>query len=171
MQINDPNTQQAMKVNADGRALVDGILPIEAVSEAGYAFVFDTGLIALSANDTAILIKNTTTERNLYIQEIEFFMDTSPNIVIHCPVVATPTGTAITPVNLNRGSGVSAPATAVSKETSNTQANIVGRCKMDIGVKSFYGMLILANGNSVAVDVESTVMEARIIVRGYFKDA
>lgn len=171
MIINDPNNSNAMKVNADGRGLVDNPHPIEGVSEAGYAFVFDTGEITLAADDTAILIKNTTTERNFHIEEIEFLMDSSPGVVVHCPVVASPTGTAIVPVNMNRGSGVSAPATAVSKETTNTQANIIARRQFDQGVIYFGGGVILGNGNCIAVDVDALVMSAKIIVRGYFKDA
>lgn len=171
MLIHDPNTSTAMKVNGDGRALVDSPSPMEGVAEAGYAFAFDTGDISLDAGDTAILIKNTTTERNFHVDEIEFLMDSSPEIVIHCPTCASPTGSAITPTNLNRGSGVSAPATAVSDETTNVQANIVSRRKMDIGVVSFVGSLILGNGNCLAVDVVSSVLSAKIIVRGYFKNA
>jgi len=78
-----------------------------------------------AAGDTILLVKNTSSTLNLLIDKIMASGDTATTFTVHCPTCNTPTGTAVTGVNMNRTSSGVADATAKANESTNSQSNIL----------------------------------------------
>lgn len=125
-----------------------------------------------AAADTILLVKNTDS-RALYIQEVAFSGDTATEVVIHCPSpVTTPTGTAVTGVNLNRQSAKVALATAIANETTNTLANAIKRSFMLASTDNrilFDGAVVLGQNQSIAVDFVANGGAALVTITGWFE--
>lgn len=134
-----------------------------------------TGVYASGANETVLLVKNTSTTRDLIITEIEFVSDAATRVRIHLPTVEVTPGGGATIVgrNLNTGSTNAAEATGKQNESDNALGNII----LDtlIGVSEPHGEtwedgLRITQNKSIAVDfvtAASALGGATII--GYFE--
>ena len=123
--------------------------------------------------DTILWLRNDNTTKNLVIQKIIIAGDTSTQFTIHSPTGTTQLGTAVTGVNLNRGSGNVALATAIGDETGNTQANIIGTGFI-IGstttIMPVDGGIILQYLDEIAVDFVTTGAMGAVTIIGYYHE-
>jgi len=126
------------------------------------------------ANDTILLVKNTSTTKNLIIDKIILSSDTTTKVVIHFPENTTLAGTGVTGVNLNRSSNDSAEATAYGDETGNTQGSILGQMILlgNTGaVLPINGSVILGVNNEIAIDfVSATTSLGMVTIVGYYHE-
>jgi hypothetical protein len=124
-----------------------------------------------TAGDTILLVKNTSTTEDLLIDSITVAGDTETEVVIHCPTCATPTGTAVTGVNMNRKSNKTADATAKATESTNSQANIIARILIDGNSSEFYnlnGSVVLGLNDCIAVDFTTNGGACYVTINGYY---
>ena len=173
MQIRDPQTQTAMAVKEDGRAR--GFVTIEheiayQSEEKGYAYSW-SGSYNAGAADTILWLRNDDTEKHLKIDTI-LISGTSirTEFTIHSPVNAVPAGTTVTGVNLNRGAGRVAQATAVRDETNNTQANVLvsGTVSDNTIPIELRGAVILDYLDCIAVDMVTATTIGAVTILGFF---
>jgi len=126
------------------------------------------------ANDTVLLLKNTSADKNLIIDTIIVSSDTTTKIVIHFPSNTTLAGTGVTGVNLNRSSNNVAEASAYGDETGNTQGDILGQMILlaNTGaVLNINGSVILGLNNEIAVDfVSATTALGMVTIVGYYHE-
>jgi hypothetical protein len=85
----------------------------------GRAFAWTMVTYDPDAHDTIIAVQNTHPTKSLRIHRIHISSDTASQIQVFVASGVTMAGTAITGVNLNRGSGRLAQATAKADETGN----------------------------------------------------
>lgn len=126
-----------------------------------------------SAGDTIILIKNINTDKNLLIENISLNCNYATQAIIHSPSnVTSPTGTAITGVNLNRTSGKTSLVTAIQDETSNTQGDVLFRIHVEAQSNSLFlpinGMVVLGFNDTLAIDYMSEGSACYATIVGYF---
>ena len=126
-----------------------------------------------TADDTVLLIKNTNTNLDIIIENIIFQSDTSTQVIVHYPAtVATPTGTAITGVNMNKTSGKTARATAIQDETTNARGDVISRIFVKGGEDSLFipyqGMPIIGLNDSIAIDYVTEGGSCFVTIIGYF---
>jgi hypothetical protein len=139
--------------------------------EDGQVFVWSNVTYDYAAGDTILLVKNTSTDKHLHIVRVICSTDTNTQIIVHCPDCTTPTGTAVTGVNLNRMSGNVAEAIAKADETTNSQGDIVctrlvpannnSECIFDEG-------LILGLNDCIAVDYVTDGGSALVAIFGMY---
>jgi hypothetical protein len=130
------------------------------------------------AHDTILAIQNTSATRDLYIDRLWVNSDAATQFVVHTSSGVTMAGTAVTGVNLNRGSSNVAPATAIADETGNGQqaaaytgriltgfvaANGLVEIKLD-------GALVVPYGYTVGIDLTAAATASVMTIWGYFKD-
>jgi hypothetical protein len=124
-----------------------------------------------AAAETILLVKNTST-MTLYIDRIRCSGDTATEVVIHSPVCDTPTGTAVTGVNLNRMSGNVAGAIAKANESTNSIANAITRQLVTANTTILFeyeGMIALGQNNCIAVDFVANGGSAFVTIIGWFE--
>lgn len=109
--------------------------------------------------ETLLLVQNDNSSLTLHIEETTFQSDAATAVQVHLTdrVVLTPTGgTLVTGVCLNQTAPRVAEAIARSNETANAQGNIVWNFPIPaatIVLLEWHGAIILAKGQSVAIDV------------------
>ena len=167
----------AVEVTKDNRLRVYATTEMEAsyeseVNEACFVWTFNYDH---DAGDTIILLKNEDQKRNLLIEHVSIALDVSSLVTIHSPSCATPAGTAVTGVNLNRKSGRAAAVICKQDETSNSQGDILdvryikgGEHTYNFDVK---GMYVLGYGDCVAIDVTTAGTRVNGHILGYFHEA
>ena len=141
----------------------------------GRAFSWSNVSYDYAAGDTVLLVKNTSTTLNLIVDHIHIYAGSISEVVVHCPTCASPTGTAVTGVNMNRQSGRVAESTAIADETTNTQANVIARhvCPgsgnggIDIELD---GALILGLNDCIAIDFTDEGASAYVNIEGYYHE-
>ncbi len=167
-------TGESAGVNSLGELLTRSTTrsEMETVSQqSGLAFSWSNATYDYAAADTILLVKNTSSV-DLHVEAVLVSGDTATEVVVHSPTTVTsPTGTAVTGVNLNRTSGKTAEATAIADETTNTQGNIISAFRMPantpVGV-GLEGALVLGSGDSVAVDFVTDGAACNVTILGYF---
>lgn len=178
-QIEDgKGTGNLAEVNVKNLLQTHAVTETELVEEAenGNAYSWSNVSYDYAAGDTILLVRNESSTEKLHIDRMRIHGSTATEIVIHCPTVAfTPTGTAVTGVNLNRISGKTASATAKANETQNTQGDVIMRAaiagsatnseRFDIGEA-----VILGNGQSIGVDFVSDGSACRVTILGHFAE-
>lgn len=175
--IRDPSSHKGMAVNTDGEGLTRATVKaeIETVSENdGEAYSWSNLTYNYTALDTILLVKNTGSVR-LHLQDIWASGDVATEVVVHIPTttVASPTGTAVTGVNLNSGAGKTAAATAIADETTNVRGDVVFAGLMAANTLlhlSVGGAIILAPNASIAIDFVDVGAKCNVVVSGYFHD-
>lgn len=125
------------------------------------------------AGDTILLVRNDDTDYGLVITKIYINGSTATEVVIHSPTTTfTPTGTAVTGINLNRTSGKLALATAKADETGNTQGYVIWRGYITANAQplelDLYDAIILGYANSIGVDFVTDGTAARVTIIGFF---
>lgn len=176
--IQDPSTGLAARViDTSHSALVvratdiDYITHISEDDESAYSWTsatYDT-----DAGDTLLLVKNTNASALLHIHKVDIWTDTASRVTFHTTDGAsfTPTGTAVTGVNLNRASGKVASATAKADETGNTQGNIVLASYAEANKTNdwdFDDAIVLGNGDLFAVDLVTAGTGATVTFTGFY---
>lgn len=139
----------------------------------GLAYSWSNVTYNYDAADTILLVKNTSSTRTLEIIEIDVAGDTATEVIIHCPAdVTSPTGTAVTGVNLNRTSGLTAEATAIADETTNTQANVIwrGRIAANTTFRLEGFICTLGLNDSIAVDFVTDGGACNVTITGHYED-
>lgn len=164
------------EVNADQQLVTKSVTETEfeftSVNN-GQSYSWASGTYDAAAADTILLIKNTSSTRRLHIDTIWLSSDTDTRAVIHIPTTeVTPTGTAITGVNLNTASSNVAEATAIRDETDNSQGNIIWSGEIQAAgsptIVDFNGALILARNDSIGVDYVADVAACDVTITGHF---
>lgn len=133
-----------------------------------------TGLYAVGANDTVMLVKNTSTTRVLIITEIESVNDAVTRVRIHLPTVeVTPAGTEIIGKNLNTASTNAADAIAKQDETNNSLGDVIFDTLIGANephAEAFEHGLRITQNKSIAVDfVTAAVALGGATITGYFE--
>jgi hypothetical protein len=140
--------------------------------ETGLAFTWSNLSYNYDANDTILLIKNTSRVNRLVITHFFLSGDTTTQFVLHSPTCSTPTGTEVIGVNSNRQSAELAEAEAVSDETTNTRANIVGSGFILAGMTlpiDTQGAIILGYNDCIAVDYVTDGGAALVTIGGFYE--
>ncbi len=163
------------KVNKEGQALTFSITQTELVHESeenGSAYNWSTDLVNIDANDTVLLIKNTS-DNHLHIDSIRIANgSTASEYTIHLPTAdVTVTGTTVTGTNLNTASSNVASSSAASDETNNSQGNVIETVFLSIDSNIEIGELglILGKNKSVAIDVVAATTETAVTIVGHFE--
>ena len=172
----DPVTGVGARVTDAGRAKGFVISESEIehfADEFGTAFSWKNIPFATTKEDTILLVKNTSTDKLLRISAVTASANTATEMIIHCPVVPTPTGTTLDAVSLNRDNIKVAEATAISDETTNTivQNRVVyrGIVGADAPVKAIERVgVILGTDDSIAVDFVQAVTTGDVVIEGFF---
>jgi hypothetical protein len=168
--------------SGQGAAAVDNALRVRQSSgfadavRNGWAFSFASVTYDPDAHDTIIGVSNDDTVRDLYIQKIMFTSDTASQIQIFYAAKPTMAGTAITPVNLNRASGRSAPATAKCDETGNGEQAASYTRKIlqrqvnanEIAILDIEGSLIVPYNYMIGIDLTTAATAANATIWGWF---
>jgi len=175
MQIRDPETQVGARITSEG------LLRTYTVNESEVSHVSKVEKEAYSwsvsynggAADTILWLRNDNTAKDLIIETIVVGNSTTRSeFAVHCPVNATPAGTTVVGVNLNRGSGKVALATAVSDETNNAQLNVITRGKLfgNMELIPVNGAIILGYQDCIAVDFVAASTIAIATIKGYYHE-
>jgi len=176
-------------VDADGQSVhvADHQLRVIATNESAFEFVSETESLSFtwtivgadfSAAETLLLVQNISDSLLLHIQDVEYETDNASEVDIHLTdgTALTPAGgTLVTGECLNRAAlkDPTSFAIARSNETANAQGNIIWSNAILANspyVRPFGGALILAKGQSVAVDITTAVGTlAHCSISGYYK--
>jgi len=168
-----------LKVNEEGEALVFSVSEqeIEHVSEReGLSFNWSSDIFSASANDTILMVRNTSKTHDLHIEHIGLACGvTASEHTIHVIKDSTTLagdGATITGFNLNTGKSAVAEAEAVVDETANSsQGTVIGTewiatdTDLDIDVRG----LILTTNAAVGVDRVETGTESAVTITGFYK--
>lgn len=150
---------------------------IEHVSEAsGLAFNWSSDLVDVAAGDgTVLLVKNTSSTHHLHIEQIDIANGAlESEYTVHLPTTeVTVTGTTVTGTSTNTSKGEVAVAIAASKETNNSQGNVIGTVFMAINSNVAIDVrgIILGTNKSIAVDVVADTAESAVSIVGFYKEA
>jgi len=144
------------------------------------AYSFASLTYDYDAIDTILGVENNSSAQDLVIQTIFISSDTLSEFVVHSSSGATMTGTAVTPVNLNRNSGLTATGLATAKcdETGNGQQAagytgrlLTGRVAADSVARiDVNGAIVLPLDFNVGVDLTDAGTAANVTIIGYFRD-
>lgn len=165
------------QVNTDQRLNVEAVTETEfefSSKSKGLAFNWVSGTYDAAANDTILLVKNTSSSKNLHIDGIWLSTDTETRVVIHVPTTeVTVTGTTITGTNLNIGSANVAEASAARDETNNSQGNIIWSGEIQATGEPYFidlsGALILNTNSSIGVDYVADVAACDVTISGHYQ--
>ena len=139
----------------------------------GQAYSWANVTYDAAANDTILLVKNTSTTHNLHIDQIWCHGDTTTTVAVFWASGVTPAGTTVTGVNLNTTSSNTAEATAKGDETGNSGgSNVwVGSIPADNATPVLISSgLILASGYSIGVDYATDGGEALVTIIGHYEN-
>jgi hypothetical protein len=164
------------KVNVDNMLHVYSVTNprfADAASRFSLAFSWSNISYDYDAGDTILLVKNEDPDRLLRIGPLYASSDAITEMIVHSPACTTPTGTAVTGTNLDRRSSNIAKATAIADETTNTQANVVMRCRLFADFTfgfDFAGALVLGEDQCIAIDFADAGTSASVTIIGYYQD-
>ncbi len=179
------DTNVTAEVNADYQLSCKGVA-VSALHEAtlkGDAYSWNAISADLIAADTAMLIGNESKTQLLVIHSCYIACDLATFVDFHLTHPGTWAGTAITAVNLNRGSNKLAAATAYADETGASQGDIIltGAIMVHFNGQestcepvtyNFEDSIILAEHDCFGVDVVgNTAARFECTIIGYFIDA
>lgn len=165
------------KVNSDGRLLVEAAImdSVTRVAESTQlAFTWSAVTYSSGTGDTVLLIQNTAPNRHLHITRVAAASAVTTEVIVHFPDTITPTGTAVTGVNLNRTSGKTAQALAAADETANSQGDVLVRAILTANITGSFenqGAIILGEGDQIAVDFVTASTSATVTITGYYEDS
>lgn len=125
----------------------------------GLSFNLISDGASIAAGDICMYLKNTSSTRNLFIHHIEFHSVEAVKWKVF-EVTGTPSGTAITPSNLNLGSGIPAEASAYGNGsiTGLTTVKQIGTHRTEAfgeGEMVYNNALILPPNSAIAVEYDT----------------
>ena len=155
---------------------------IHQASRLGNAYAWTAVSANLATTDCLILVANTSETQNLVIHKVIFEGDIVGTMTFKLADCTNLTlaGTAIAGINLNTGSGKSAPATAKSAETASPAASVIMTWKQSLPYAAVAGIMnvfdtedaiIVTQNHGFGIDTilePAAGFEATII--GYFID-
>lgn len=177
MQLEDGKGRgNVAEVNDDNQLVTNGVIVTHLhfnSEKNGISFSWSSGTYDAAAGDTILLIKNTSTTKDLHIHQIWLSTDTETRVVVHVPATeVTPAGTTITGSNLNTTSAIVAGASAKRDETDNTQGNIYWAGEIQAATNplmiDFEGALILGQNESIGVDYVADVAACDVTILGHY---
>jgi hypothetical protein len=162
----------------DGALLANPVSDWEKAVADGDAYSWTNATYDPAAHDTILGVQNDSTTRDLYIYKMWVNSDTASQFVVHTSSGVTMAGTAVTGVNLNRGSSNVAPATAEADETGNGQqaASYTGRLVTGYVAAdglvevALDGAVVLPYGHNIGIDLTEDATGSVMTIWGYFKD-
>jgi hypothetical protein len=168
---------KSAKVNDGNRLLTYSITETDFLhtnEEDEEAYVWDYPGYDYDAADTIMFLQNDS-NNHLHVHHIYLYCDTATKVQLHTISGGeTPTGTAVTGVNLNRTSGNAASATAKQDETGNaTQGTILhseyiaANGVLSILKEEGYE-IILGKNDCIAVDLVTAGTMAYGHIVGYY---
>lgn len=171
-------TGRKAEVNDENQLVVKSTVQSELEHESeenGAAYNWGSDAINIDANDTVLLVKNTS-DNHLHIERIEISGDATSEYTIHLPTVevtvtAGSGGGVVTGTNLNTASSNVADASAASDETNNAQGNILNSVHLlaNTTISMSVSGLILGKNKSVGIDRVSSGT-ASVSIVGHFED-
>jgi len=179
MQIKDGTGSGDLAGVVDNRLLVSSRSEerlFYASRDDGQAYAWVTATSTTAANDTILLIKNTSKTKNLFIDHLGLTLASASVVTVHRPttLVATPTGTAVTGVNLNGQSANVADASAKKDETTNSQGDVFLKIQAVAATpieRDLKGAVILGPDQSIGIDVVATQASFECNIVGWFEEA
>jgi len=139
---------------------------------AGYNWSSDITDVA-AGGGTVLLVKNTS-DTPLHIECVKIANGVlASEYTVHLPTTeVTVTGVTVTGTNLNTASSNVAEASAASKETNNSQGNVISTVWLaaDSNVSVETPGLILGKNKSVALDVVENTAESACSIIGHYAD-
>ena len=164
------------QVNAENQLVVAAIIAREIEHESqenGVAYNWSSDLVNIDANDTVLLVKNTS-DAALHIECVKIANgSTASEFTVHLPTTeVTVTGVTVTGTNLNTSSSNVANATSASDETNNSQGNVLETIFLAVDSNNSFETpgLILGKNKSVAVDVVEATTEVAVSIIGHYVD-
>ncbi len=163
------NTEQQLAV----AAVTQSELEHES-EENGTAYNWSSDLVDIDANDTVLLVKNTS-DTPLHIECIKIANGAiASEYTVHLPTaeVTLSGGTVVTGTNLNTASSNVADALSRSDEEGNTQGNVIATiwAAVDSNHSVETPGLILGKNKSVGVDVVVDTAESACSIIGHYAD-
>ena len=166
------------KVRQEGQAEVFAISVIEfenvsARSRLSFSWSAVPAAVG-SGNDTILLVQNDSDLLVLHIEEIIIQADADSNTKIHLTnrAALTPAGgTAVVGVCLNQTAPKVAPAIAFADEQNNVLGNIIWEHEILLDTHTtveLHGAVLLAKGQSIAVDSVATTTASSCTILGFF---
>ena len=138
----------------------------------GLSFSWSNLTYDYSAGDTILMVKNTHPTLQLRINKVIVSSDVNTQVIVHRPVVVTPTGTDVIGVILNGSYNITASAIAKANESTNSIANILCSGRILANTCSdidFSGCLIVDQNQSIAVDFVTDGAACNVTIFGYYK--
>ena len=177
IQIGDGKGAGSLMEVKNNRAQVDAAFEsaLEKHSRSGDAYAWSNATYNMTAADTIIAVRNTSSSRNLHIDRVFMSSDTVQVAAHHVTQgSAALAGTAITAINLNGSSGNAAEAEAKGNETTNSsQGDVILRTELLAATMTevdFEGSIILGTNDSYAIDYPTDAAIVYITVWGFFED-
>lgn len=180
MIIRDGDTGKAAKVNGYGDLRTNATISTRAEFHSlnhGDAYTFDSTELDIDAGDTMLFIKNIDPSKLLMIDRI-IVNGSNVNCTWDINVgsaTTTPTGTAVTPVNLNRLYSSTNPSVlAYSDETAVADGTTIFRVKTlanstvagDLNING----LILPAGHYIQINQETESTSGSVIIVAHFEN-
>jgi len=174
---NGKGGQYEAEVNSKLQLSTKAIIETEAgfISESdGLTFSWANATYDPDAGDTILLVKNTSTVKNLFIDSITISTDTETIVQVHLITAdVTVAGTTVTGVNLNTTSNNVADASAAADETGNTQGGIIWAGEVQAASDPYHidtqGAIILGQNKSIGVDFVSATTAGNVVITGHYK--
>ena len=145
----------------------------EASEKHGDAYAW-TASADIDATDSILWLRNDSTTQNLIVDTISVSSDAAGSWFIYCPVNATPDGTTVVGVNLNRASSKLALATCKRDNTTASLANYIfygHNQAAQTAVVQLRGAVVLGYLDCVAIDITTEPALAQATILGYFHPA
>jgi len=169
--IRDPASGQGVDVKSDGHLQVDAVasprdFQISLVDEQVYTVISED---AAQANEETIYLQNTSSTKNLIIDDIIICGDTSGLWRVKFVTGTAAGGSALTAVNLNKTSSNSADVTArgdgavtgLTDDGDIAMVRVVAETTVEIKLDE---ALILGQNDAIAVECETTQTAAEITI-------
>jgi len=144
----------------------------------GDAYSWTNATYDPDAHDTILGVENDSVARDLVIERAWVNTDAAGQFVVHTSSGVTMAGTAVVGVNLNRGSGNVAPATAFADETGNGQQAGGYTGRIMTGFLASNGLIeidldngvVLPTGWNIGIDLTAAATGSVMTIWGYFRD-
>lgn len=161
------------RIKAESKSNVRGYY-VSRDDERAFNAVFEDASAA--AGDYVAYLKNTSTTRNLYVDLVRVDAANAVKWKVVSATGAATGGNTVTPVNMNRSSGITASVDARADNVggftagSNLIATIRNAANSSATIP-FDDVLVLGQNDAIAIEYDSgTTGDASITIRFYFED-
>jgi len=166
---------KSAEVNKENQLVVSAIVQSEIEHESetnGASYTWSSDSVNIDANDTVLLVKNTS-DTPLHIVAIQISGSTTSEYTVHLPTTeVTVTGVTVTGVNLNTTSSNVADASAASDETNNSQGDVIRSVHLlaETTLSVLVPGLIIGKNKSIAIDVVADTALSSVSIIGHYQD-